>query len=96
MAELFPLGRFDRMAFNSTSSTLRDRAYQIARGTIFAMFAMVPIHFIFHRWQASDIITSLACALLLVVAVLVIVARRFGPLGWGILAVVLHGICGFA
>jgi len=80
----------------SDENILKDLAYRIARVVIFTMFATVPVHFIFHRWEASDVIAGLADVLFLIVLVLSIIAFRFVPLAWALLAVLLHALCVFA
>jgi hypothetical protein len=84
------------MAFDSTISPTRAWAYRIGRVVMLTMFVMLPVHFYFHRWETSDIIAALAYALLLPVAVLSIIARRFSPFGWALLAVLLHSLSAFA
>ena len=84
------------MASDSTISPVRVWAYRIARAVMFAMFAMLPVHFYFHRWEVSDITTALAYVLLLPVLALCIIARRFSSFGWGILAVFLHSLSTYA
>ena len=84
------------MASNTTIGILRGRAYYIARGAMFAMFATLPLHFIFQRWRASDIIAGLAFVLLVAVATLSVVARRYWALGWAVLAMLLHCMSAFA
>jgi len=84
------------MASDNTITPIRGWAFRVARVVMFTMFAIIPVHFIFHSWRVSDITTFFAYILLLVVAVLSIIAFRFGPLAWALLAVLLHTLSAFA
>jgi hypothetical protein len=59
---------------------------------MFGMFILVPVQFFVHNWRASEMVTGFAYVLLLVVAALSLIALRFGPLGWALLAVFLHSL----
>ena len=84
------------MASDSTISPVRVWAYRIARVVMFTMYAILPVHYYFHRWETSDIITAFAYVLLLPVLVLSIIARRFRPFGLALLAVLLHSLSTYA
>lgn len=73
--------------------TIREWALKIARILVFMMYAAVPIHW-YVGWQGSDVIAHLAFILLCVVTVLSIVALRFKPFVFALVAMLLH--MGFA
>lgn len=79
-----------------TITPIRSWAFWIARVAVFSMFAILPVHFIFHRWEVSEVITGFAFKLLLVVAVSSIVARKIWPIGWALLAMFLNSLIAFA
>ncbi len=90
------LGHITRMATNSTITTVRGRAYRIALIAMWAMFASIPIHYVFHRWEMSNAILGFVFILLLVILVSSVIARRFGPLAGALLAILLHSLSAFA
>jgi hypothetical protein len=53
------------------------------------MFALVPIHF-FVRCEVSGTVGGFAVLLLFAVAGLSILARKFSPFAWALLAALLH------
>ena len=55
------------------------------------MFVMIPVHF-FVSCPVSEVTAEFALGLLLVTGVLSIIARRFAPFGWALMAMVLHSM----
>jgi hypothetical protein len=76
---------------NSSAEFLAARgwALRIARVVSFTMFGMVPIHY-FVPCDASAIVMGVACVLLVVAGTLSIIAHRYSPFGWAIVAILLH------
>lgn len=62
---------------------------RLARCIVLAMFALVPIHF-FVPCEVSGTVGGFAIVLLFGVTGLSILARKFGPFAWALLAALLH------
>lgn len=77
------------MTLTAAFVRISDWALRIARTIALTMFALVPVHF-FVSCDASGTLAGFTFVLLLVVAGLSIVARRFKPFGLALIAMLLH------
>ena len=66
-------------------------SHRIARAILFTMFALIPVHY-FVPCEASDILGWVAMVSLIIVGGLSVLARRFAPFAWGLLAMLLHAM----
>ena len=79
------------MSFAANMAAAREWSLWLARLAMFTMFGLIPIHF-YVPCEVSCRVAGMASLLLFVAGGLSILARRFRPFGWALVAMILHSL----
>jgi hypothetical protein len=79
------------MTFSAIIGAVEEWSLRIARTIVVMMFALIPVHF-YVPCECCGIVAGVALVLLFIVGVLSILARRFGPFCWALVAMILHSM----